>query len=160
MHRIRIANLNMEGKSKIPHQTTMHNKCRPTPTQKYSKFFGSLLYYGRAVDNTVLVALNSIASQQAHAMTTTLEKVHQLLDYVATYPNATLVYTPSEMILKLQSDASYLSEPRTKSRYGGHYYWEANRYIQLQPTEQYITHPIFSKTSSPQPQRRNMGSCL
>ena len=89
---------------------------------KIQQIVGSLLYYGRAVDNTILVALNSISTQQAHATEATLARVHQLLNYVATHPNATLVYTPSGMILKVHSDASYLSEPKAKSRYGGHYY--------------------------------------
>ena len=94
----------------------------PEIKTQIQQIVGSLLYYARAVDNTLLVALNAIASQQAHATQQTLQKVHQLLDYVATYPNATLIYTPSEMILKIHSDASYLSEPKAKSRFGGHYY--------------------------------------
>ena len=94
----------------------------PAIKTQIQQIVGSLLYYARAVDSTLLVALNAIATQQANATLLTLQKVHQLLDFVATYPNATLVYTPSGMILKIHSDASYLSEPKAKSRYGGHYY--------------------------------------
>ena len=41
---------------------------------------------------------------------------------MATNPNATIVYTPSDMILKAHTDVSYLSEPGAKSRFGGHFY--------------------------------------
>ncbi len=47
---------------------------------------GALLYYTRAVDNKLLVALSAIGSQQAKATTQTKAAVAQLLDYVATYP--------------------------------------------------------------------------
>jgi len=93
-----------------------------TTKRKIQQVVGSLLYYARAVDPTMLVALNAIASQQAAPTTTTVHKVEQLLDYAATQPNATIEYTPSEMILKIHSDASYLSEPKAQSRYGGHFY--------------------------------------
>ena len=106
-------------------EATPEDTTTPVPPEiktKIQQIIGSLLYYGRAVDNTILVALNAIASQQANATKATLSKVHQLLDYVATHPNATLVYTPSQMFLKIHSDASYLSEPKAKSRFAGHYY--------------------------------------
>ena len=89
---------------------------------RIQQIVGSLLYYSRAVDPTMLVALNSLASQQANPTQTTVQQLNQLLDYVATHPDAIIEYTPSEMILKVHSDASYLSEPRARSRFGGHYY--------------------------------------
>eukprot|EP00804_Cyclotella_cryptica_P019121 CCRYP_019438-RA/>CCRYP_019438-RA protein AED:0.46 eAED:0.46 QI:0/-1/0/1/-1/1/1/0/111 len=46
---------------------------------------GSLLYYPRAVDNKLLVALSTISLQQTAATQNTAAAVHQLLDYVATY---------------------------------------------------------------------------
>ena len=50
----------------------------------------------------------------------------QLLDYVATHSNAGIRYVASDMILNLHSDATYLSEPKTKSRAGGHF-WLGNK---------------------------------
>ena len=70
----------------------------------------------------MLVALNSISSQQSAPTQATMSQLMQLLDYAATNPNATIEYTPSEMLLKVHSDASYLSEPKAKSRFGGHFY--------------------------------------
>eukprot|EP00957_Ditylum_brightwellii_P136719 10425966-Ditylum_brightwellii.AAC.1 len=49
---------------------------------------GTLLYYARVVDPTLAAALGTIASQQANATKKTKEACHQLLDYVATHPNA------------------------------------------------------------------------
>ena len=44
------------------------------------------------------------------------------LDYAATNPSAIIQYKASDMILHIESDASYLSEPRASSHTGGHYY--------------------------------------
>ena len=46
----------------------------------------------------------------------------QMLDYLATNPNATLRYYASDMILNIHSDASYLSERNGRSRASGHYF--------------------------------------
>ena len=83
---------------------------------------GVILYYGRAVDATVLVALSSIASAQASPTELTMSLIKWLLDYVATHPDAILTYEKSDMILAVHSDASYLSEPQARSRAGGHFF--------------------------------------
>ena len=83
---------------------------------------GTLLYYSRAVDSTLATALSTIASQQANGTEETMKACHQLLDYVASHPNAVLRYLASDMILAVHSDASYLSEPKARSRAGGHFY--------------------------------------
>ena len=83
---------------------------------------GTILYYARAVDMTVLAALSSIASQQAKATEDTEEKVKHLLDYLATHPDATVRFRASDMVLNIHSDASYLSEPGGKSRAAGHFF--------------------------------------
>ncbi len=48
-------------------------------------------------------------------------KCKQLLDYLATHPDATVRFHSSEMILNIHSDASYLSETNTHSRACGHF---------------------------------------
>ena len=87
---------------------------------------GVILYYGRAVDSTVLVALSSIASMQATPTELTMELIKILLDYVATHPDAILTYEKSDMVLAVHSDASYLSEPGARSRAGGHFFMSSN----------------------------------
>ena len=49
-------------------------------------------------------------------------RTNHFLDYVATHPDATLKFHASDMILWAHSDASYLSEPKARSRAGGFYY--------------------------------------
>ena len=73
------------------------------------KIVGTFLYYGIAVDNTILVALSTIASEQYSATSNTVNKITQLLNYLATHPDATIRYKRSDMVLWFHSDASYLS---------------------------------------------------
>jgi hypothetical protein len=49
---------------------------------------GSILYYEGAIDLTVLMALSTIASKQAHGTESTMQKAKQLLDYLATHFDA------------------------------------------------------------------------
>ena len=51
---------------------------------------GTILYYARAVDITVLMALSTIASEQATATKTTIKNMEQMLDYSAWHPDATI----------------------------------------------------------------------
>ena len=83
---------------------------------------GTLLYYARAVDSTILTALNAIATQQANPTQSTLEEVKQVLDYCASQEEAVVTYHSSSMILAVHSDASYLNERKSRSRAGGHFY--------------------------------------
>ena len=101
------------------------------PLEKEEKTFvqqvvGVFLYYGRAVDSTMLVALSAIASDQAAPTEATLNKTKQFLDYAATHPDAVLTYNKSDMVLAVHSDASYLSEPRARSRAGGHFFMSSD----------------------------------
>jgi hypothetical protein len=63
-----------------------------------------------------------LASQQSKATQQTAADCVKFLNYCATHPEATIRYKASDMILKVQSDASYLSEPKARSRSGGHFY--------------------------------------
>ena len=54
------------------------------------KNVGTFLYYGIAVDNTMLVALSTIASEQSSATYNTAKKITQLLNYLSTHPGATI----------------------------------------------------------------------
>ena len=51
---------------------------------------GTLLYYGRASNPTIVTALSAIASCQYKVTESVLSACHQLLDYVATHPNAVI----------------------------------------------------------------------
>jgi hypothetical protein len=71
------------------------------------KVTGSVLYYARAVDPTVLMPLNDIATEQTKDMEKTQAATNQLLDYLATHPDATIRYHASDMILHIHIHASY-----------------------------------------------------
>ena len=83
---------------------------------------GTLLYYGRVADSTLLTALSAIAAQQSNGTQAVAEACHKLLNYVATHPNAGIHYHACDMILAVHTDASYLSELGGKSRAMGHLY--------------------------------------
>ena len=51
-----------------------------------------------------------------------MDRTLQLLDYLATKEEAAITYNASEMVLAAHSDASYLSEPKARSRVGGHFF--------------------------------------
>ena len=56
----------------------------PKETQHVQSTTGSFLYYGRAIDYTILPALNDIASMQAHPTERTKQKAKRLMDYLHT----------------------------------------------------------------------------
>jgi hypothetical protein len=68
------------------------------------------------------MALSSIASKQTRATTNTMAKAKQLLDYLATHPDATIRFQASDMVLNVHLDASYLSETNAHSRACGHFF--------------------------------------
>ena len=87
---------------------------------------GALLYYARAVDNKLLVALNAIRTKQAAATDATDAAVSQLLDYVATYPNDGTIYRSSDMVLADHSDAGFNNESKGRNRAGAHIFLSEN----------------------------------
>ena len=87
---------------------------------------GKFLFYGRAVDSTLLTPISAIASQQANPTEDTMAQTKQLLDYLASQDEAVLTYSASDMTLAVHSDAGYLNEPKARSRAGGHFYLSNN----------------------------------
>jgi hypothetical protein len=71
---------------------------------------GTLLYYARAVDITLVMPINVLASEQSRDTADTAAEVIKLLIYCNTHPETKIRYYASDMILYIHSDASYLSE--------------------------------------------------
>ena len=92
----------------------------PPEVKRIQEIVGTFLWYARGVDSTMLTPLSALASSPHQE--STLDAVCQFLDYAASHPNATLRFRKSDMQLKVHSDASYLSESKARSRYGGHFY--------------------------------------
>jgi hypothetical protein len=92
-----------EDKSPWPDKTGIH--CM-------QQIVGSILYYARAVNMTVLMALSTITSKQTHATEQTMKKCTQLFDYFALNSNAKVQFYATDMVMNIHSDALYLSEAK------------------------------------------------
>ena len=57
---------------------------------RVQKIVDSILYYARAVDMTVLMALSTIAMSQAKPIENTMDRCVQLMDYLATHSEAAI----------------------------------------------------------------------
>ena len=102
-------------------QFVTNNTSPPVPTsakKHVQQFVGALLYYALALDLTILVALGSIASQQANPTEKTMSELTWLLNYCAAHPKANIHYRKSNIVLWTASDASYLSKNNARSRTG------------------------------------------
>ncbi len=80
---------------------------------------GVFLFYARAVDPTMLTAINKIASRQAKPTSLIKKEVERFLQYANKWPDATMRVRASNMKLVCHSDGSYLSESEARSRAGG-----------------------------------------
>jgi hypothetical protein len=92
------------------------------------RVIGSILYYVQAINLTVMMALSTIESKQAHSTKNTMQKTIQLLAYLATHLDATVRFHAPDMILNIHSNASYLSKANARSRACGHFCmgWKPN----------------------------------
>ena len=68
------------------------------------------IYCWREVDPTLLMSRGSISAEQSKVTTQIESAVNQFLDYCVTHPNQKLHCHFSEPVLRIHSDASYLSE--------------------------------------------------
>ena len=119
----------------------------PNDTQLVQSINGTMLFYGRAVEPTILPACNEISTQQAKPTKTTMEACRMLLDYAATYPGAKIRYHASDMILYTSSDAAYLVLPNAKSRVAGHYYLSNRTTDHVSKTPPPLNGPILTECS-------------
>ncbi len=98
------------------------DKLSPDTIKCVQDIIGTLLYYGCAVDPTLLTALSSIPARQINGTTAVKESCQQLLGYIATHQNASIHQKACNMILAVHTSASYLSEHAGKSPASGHFY--------------------------------------
>jgi hypothetical protein len=90
--------------------------------KRLQEVIGTFLFFGRAVDSTMLAGLSTLAAAQTKGTEKTMDATCQLLDYAATHPDPKVRFHKSDMVLYVHSDASYLSEPKARSRVGGYFY--------------------------------------
>ena len=73
------------------------------------RIIGKFLYCATRLDNTCLVPLITMSTK--HYPTEQDEKyVHQFLDYMTTHPNSVVRFHASDMILRANTDESYMTE--------------------------------------------------
>jgi hypothetical protein len=95
--------------------------------KKYiQQVIGTFLYYGQAVDSTMLTTLSSIASTQAKPTKETMNNTKLFLDYAASHQDTIITYQASKMVLVVHSNASYLSKPKARSCTGSHFFMSSN----------------------------------
>ena len=87
--------------------------------KELQRLVGYFRYYAESIDCTQLVKLGQLASQQNKPTEATKREAAAFLDYVATWPNATLTYRASDMVLRTISDGSHRGEPFGGCRIGG-----------------------------------------
>jgi hypothetical protein len=68
---------------------------------------GSLLFYARALDLSILTAVCQLFSYQSNPTQLDLTAAHRLLNYVSSHPNPYKTTHPSSMALWACTDASY-----------------------------------------------------
>ena len=78
------------AKQQLTPPTNTSTALPPKGVKRIIQITGSLLYYARAVDPTIHVAIGAIASQQAKAIEETAARIVHLLNYTATHPDATI----------------------------------------------------------------------
>jgi hypothetical protein len=83
---------------------------------RIQEVIGKLLFYGLAIDSTMMVALGTIASKQTKGAQATAQAITQRLNYALVHPDATVRYHASDMCLRIYSYASYLSEANARSQ--------------------------------------------
>jgi hypothetical protein len=88
-------------------------------TLELQAIVGVFLFYSRAVDPTMLTAINKIASRQSKPTSLIKKEVERFLQYANKWPDATMRIRASNMKLVCHSDGSYLSESEARSRAGG-----------------------------------------
>jgi hypothetical protein len=58
-----------------------------TELKRVQDIVGTLLYYARAFDLTLLATLSAITARQSNGTQAVADACHQLLNYIATHPN-------------------------------------------------------------------------
>ena len=87
----------------------------PQEIKHKQRAVGKFLFYARAIDNTMLHALNDIATSKDTQ--DTMKAVKYFLNYAASTPKASIICRASDMQLNIETDAAM-----ARSRAGGYHY--------------------------------------
>ena len=95
---------------------------QPDDIIKLQQIVGAVLYYARAVVDTLITALNELSSAQSKGTQATMQAIIKLMDCCRAHRDAKIVYCASQMQLHIHSNASYLLVSKTRSRVGGQFF--------------------------------------
>ena len=120
-HEYHAINWTKKGDTQYARQEDDSPFLSPKETLYVQSVVGTFLYYARAIDSTMLPALNQIGAQKLQPTQKIKEKIQQLLDYANTYQDTSLRFYASKMQLTVVSDASFLVLPKARSRMAGYF---------------------------------------
>ena len=94
-----------------------------TPSQiKLLEKVTGFLYIARALDDTMLHAVNELATSKSDGTQEIVADIIYFLDYCACNPNPVKLYCTSDMFLHIHSDAAYLVARRARSQARGFFF--------------------------------------
>ena len=111
------------------HLTFPEDRAAPLPpkdVKRPEQISGSLLFYRRAIDSSLLTALGTLTSAQMNATTDTGAALTKIINYCASNPVTVIHFHKIGMVLYVSSDASYLSKPKARRCASGHFYLSSN----------------------------------
>ena len=92
----------------------------PEQIKFIQRVIGKFLFMARAVDDTLLHALNDLACQVSKGTQKTWEATQHVLNHIACNPTPAIRHRASDMILKAESDAAFDVTPDARSRAAGY----------------------------------------
>ncbi len=98
-----------------PFPTTLSTPVSPAEKIWIQQVVGSLLFYARALDLSVLTSVCQLSSHQSTPTQHDLASAHRLLNYVSSHRNPHKTIHPSSMALWACTDASILSRLKSGS---------------------------------------------
>lgn len=96
---------------------TTYEPCTDAEKLLIQRASGALLYYSAATDATMGPAVAKLSCSGFNTNSVTL--LMRLLNFASRYQDAITTYYASNMQLSITADASYQSEPQSRSRLGG-----------------------------------------
>ena len=100
---------------------------------RLQEIIGSLLYFSRCIDSTILATLGSIGKNIADGTERVAAMAEYLLNFCANNRNPKVRYYASDMQLCGHIDASYLSVSKARSRAAAYFYLSDNNVALLPP---------------------------
>jgi hypothetical protein len=94
---------------------TLSTLVSPAEKTWIQQVVGCLLFYARALDLFVLIAVCQLSSHQSNSTQHDLSSAHRLINHVSSQRNPHKTIHPSSMALWCCTDASYLSRPKSGS---------------------------------------------